>query len=39
MLARLTLANASNDGTIVGESIALVRKIKSGWDGIVTEKR
>lgn len=39
MLARLTLANASNDGTIVAEAIALVRKIKSGWDGIVTEKR
>jgi flagellar protein FliS len=39
MLARLTLANATNDGTIVGEAIALVRKIKSGWDGIVTETR
>jgi flagellar protein FliS len=35
MLARLTLANATNDGAIVGEMIALVRKIKSGWDGIV----
>jgi flagellin-specific chaperone FliS len=35
MLARLTLANATNDATIVGEAIALVRKIKSGWDGIV----
>ena len=35
MLARLTLANATNDGGIVGEVIALVRKIKSGWDGIV----
>jgi flagellar secretion chaperone FliS len=39
MLARLTLANASNDAAIVGEAIALVRKIKSGWDGIVAEKR
>jgi flagellar protein FliS len=39
MLARLTLANATNDGTIVGEAIALVRKIKSGWDGIVKETR
>jgi flagellar protein FliS len=38
MLARLTLANATNDAAIVGEAIALVRKIKSGWDGIVTEQ-
>jgi flagellar secretion chaperone FliS len=36
MLARLTLANAANDATIVGEAAALVRKIKSGWDGIVS---
>ena len=35
MLARLTLANVTNDATIVGEAIVLVRKIKSGWDGIV----
>jgi flagellar protein FliS len=39
MLARLTLANAVNDAAIVGEAIALVRKVKSGWDGIVTEQR
>ena len=39
MLARLTLANATNDARIVAEVIALVRKIKSGWDQIVTEKR
>ena len=39
MLARLTLANATNDATIVGEAIVLVRKIKAGWDGIVAEKR
>jgi flagellar secretion chaperone FliS len=39
MLARLTLANATNDATIVGEAIVLVRKIKSGWDGIVAETR
>ncbi len=39
MLARLTLANATNDGTIVGEAMVLVRKIKSGWDAVVTEKR
>jgi flagellar protein FliS len=35
MLARLTLANATLDASIVGEVIMLVRKIKSGWDGIV----
>jgi flagellar secretion chaperone FliS len=39
MLARLTLANAINDAAIVGEATALVRKVKSGWDGIVTETR
>jgi flagellar protein FliS len=39
MLARLTLANATNDATIVGEAIVLVRKIKTGWDGIVAETR
>jgi flagellar secretion chaperone FliS len=39
MLARLTRANATNDAAIVGEAINLVRKIKSGWDGIVTEQR
>ena len=39
MLARLTLANATNDAAIVGEAVVLVRKIKSGWDGIVTDKR
>jgi flagellar protein FliS len=36
MLARLTLANATNDAAIVGEAAALARKIKSGWDGIVS---
>ena len=39
MLARLTLAHAANDATIVGEAVVLVRKIKSGWDGIVTDQR
>ena len=39
MLARLTLANATLDGSIVGEVITLVRKVKSGWDGIVTDAR
>lgn len=39
MLARLTLANATLDASIVGEVIALMRKVKSGWDGIVTDAR
>ncbi len=39
ILARLTLANASLDAGIVGEAIDLLRKVKSGWDQIVTEKR
>lgn len=39
ILARLTLANASLDPAIVGEAIALLRKVKSGWDQIVTETR
>jgi flagellar protein FliS len=39
MLARLTLANATNDPLIVAEVSALVRKIKSGWDQIVTDQR
>jgi flagellar protein FliS len=39
MLARLTQANVTNDVGIVAEVSALVRKIKSGWDQIVTEQR
>jgi flagellar secretion chaperone FliS len=39
MLARLTLANAANDARIVDEVCALVRKVKSGWDQIVTDQR
>lgn len=39
MLARLTLANATNDKRIVAEVSALVQKIKSGWDQIVTDER
>jgi flagellar protein FliS len=39
MLARLTYANAAKDAAVVAEVSALVRKVKSGWDGIVTEKR
>jgi flagellar secretion chaperone FliS len=39
MLERLTLANVTNDGRIVGEAASLVRKIKDGWDRIVTDAR
>jgi flagellar secretion chaperone FliS len=39
MLARLTLANITNDSSIVSEVAALVQKIKTGWDQIVTEVR
>jgi len=35
MLARLTLANVTNDSKIVAEVGALVQEIKSGWDQIV----
>jgi flagellar protein FliS len=39
MLARLTLANATNDPRIVAEAASLVRKVKSGWDQIVMDGR
>jgi flagellar secretion chaperone FliS len=39
MLRRLTLANATNDTSIVAEVSGLVRTIKHGWDQIVTDKR
>jgi flagellar protein FliS len=35
MLARLTLANATNDPKIVAEVASLILKVKSGWDQIV----
>jgi flagellar protein FliS len=35
MLARLTLANVTNDAQIVAEVMSLVQKIKTGWDRIV----
>jgi flagellar protein FliS len=35
MLARLTLANVTNDAGIVAEVSALILKVKTGWDGIV----
>ena len=39
MLSRLTVANLKNDPRIVAEVIELVRKVKSGWDQIVTDQR
>lgn len=39
MLVRLTHANANNDTRIVAEVANLLREIKIGWDGIVTEAR
>jgi len=39
ILVRLTLANANNDTRIVDEVVNLVRDIKTGWDGIVTDAR
>ena len=39
MLVRLTLANANNDTRLVAEVSKLVRDIKVGWDGIVTDAR
>jgi flagellar secretion chaperone FliS len=35
MLARLTLANVTNDAKIVVEVASLVQKVKTGWDQIV----
>jgi flagellar secretion chaperone FliS len=35
MLARLTLANVTNDSKIVAEAASLILKVKSGWDQIV----
>ena len=39
MLVRLTQANAYNDTRIVSEVTNLVREIKTGWDGIVSDAR
>jgi len=39
MLVRLTHANAYNDTRIVTEVSNLVREIKTGWDGIVSDAR
>jgi flagellar protein FliS len=35
MLARLTLANVTNDTSIVAEVASLILKVKTGWDQIV----
>jgi flagellar secretion chaperone FliS len=35
MLARLTLANVSNDSSILAEVASLILKVKTGWDQIV----
>jgi len=39
MLTQLTMANAHNDGAILAEISALVRKVKSGWDQIVSDQQ
>jgi flagellar secretion chaperone FliS len=39
MLARLTQANTTNDPGILVEVSDLIRKVKSGWDQIVSDKR
>jgi flagellar secretion chaperone FliS len=38
MLARLTLANVSNDANIVAEVASLIQKVKTGWDQIVDSR-
>jgi flagellar secretion chaperone FliS len=35
MLARLTMANVTNDSRITAEVAALILKVKTGWDQIV----
>jgi flagellar protein FliS len=35
MLARLTLANVTNDSQITAEVASLIQKVKAGWDQIV----
>jgi flagellar protein FliS len=37
MLARLTMANVTNDAGIVAEVSSLIQKVKSGWDQIVAD--
>jgi flagellar protein FliS len=38
MLARLMLANISNDAGIIAEVASLVSKVKVGWDRIVADQ-
>ena len=38
MLARLTMANVTNDSHIVAEVIRLVQKVKTGWDQLVDSR-
>ena len=38
MLARLTMANVTNDSHIVAEVSALVQKVKIGWDQLVESR-
>jgi flagellar protein FliS len=38
MLARLTLANVTNDASIIAEVASLVEKVKTGWDQIVADE-
>jgi flagellar secretion chaperone FliS len=35
MLARLTMANVTNDSRIVAEVVSLIQKVKTGWDQVV----
>ncbi len=39
MMNRLTLANVTNDQSVVAEVAGLISMIKSGWDQIVTDAR
>lgn len=39
MLARLTMANVTNDTGVVAEVTALIKKIKAGWDQLVADGR
>jgi flagellar protein FliS len=39
ILARLTMANVTNDSVIISEVTSLVQKVKTGWDQIVADGR
>jgi flagellar protein FliS len=39
MLARLTMANVTNDTSVVAEVASLIQKVKAGWDQIVADGR